>query len=141
MVVEEHHNLVTCLDLQLSSNLDRKVMPCHIFHLNLACLLIFCVLTRFFKFGQVKGNARHGRSTKVLEFTKLNLATLKVAIKLVREYLMQQSTPNDSDYLGFDKHGAKTYQEVLKMDHEYCRRIDQVEDRQCHWNSRFSHRG
>ena len=36
-------------------------------------------------------------------------------IKTIRKDLIQQSTPNDSDYLGFGKHGAKTYQEVLHL--------------------------
>ena len=36
--------------------------------------------------------------------------------------------PKGSDSLEFGKHGAKTYQEVLKLDHEYCRRVDQVEE-------------
>ena len=41
--------------------------------------------------------------------------------------------------MGFGKYGAKTYQEVLQMDHEYCRWIDQVEDQQSHWKlKRFS---
>ena len=52
---------------------------------------------------------------------------------------LQQSTPKGSDCMGFGKHGAKTYQEVLKMDHECCRWIDQVEDQQSHWKlKRFS---
>ena len=54
-------------------------------------------------------------------------------ITMMREDLMQQSTPKGSDYLGFGKHGAKTYQEVLKMDHDDCLWIDQVEDQQSHW--------
>ena len=45
-------------------------------------------------------------------------------IKIFQEDLLQQSTPKGSDYLGFGKHGARTYQEVLNMDHEYCRWID-----------------
>ena len=37
-------------------------------------------------------------------------------VKITRENLMQQSTPKGSNYLGFGKHGAKTYQEVLQLD-------------------------
>ena len=60
-------------------------------------------------------------------------------IKFIREDFMQQSTPKGSDYLGFGKHEAKTYQEVLKMDHEYCRWIDPVEDQRSRWKlKRFS---
>ena len=48
--------------------------------------LVFCFKKRFFTFGQVKGNARYGRSrhrpTKVFEFCKANHAILKVAINL-----------------------------------------------------------
>ena len=52
---------------------------------------------------------------------------------------MQQSTPKGSDYLGFGKHGAKTYQEVPQLDHEYYSWIDQVEDQQSQWKlKRFS---
>ena len=51
-------------------------------------------------------------------------------IKSIREDLMQQSTPKGSDYLGFGEHGAKTYQEVLQVDHEYCLWTNQVEDQQ-----------
>ena len=43
---------------------------------------------------------------------------------------MQQSTPKGSDYLGFGEHGAKTYQKVLQVDHEYCLWTNQVEDQQ-----------
>ena len=39
-------------------------------------------------------------------------------IKIIREDLMQQSSPKGSDYLGFGRHGARTYQEVLQLDHE-----------------------
>ena len=48
---------------------------------------------------------------------------------------MQQSAPEGSDYLGFGKDGSKTYQEVLKLDPEYCRWVEQVEDQQSHWKS------
>ena len=41
---------------------------------------------------------------------------------------MQQLTPEGSDYLGFGKYGSKTYQEAAQVDHEYCRKIHQVED-------------
>ena len=45
----------------------------------------FFVFEKFFAFGQAKGNARHGgsrhRPTKVFEFVKFNLATLKVCNK------------------------------------------------------------
>ena len=54
-------------------------------------------------------------------------------IKIIREDLIQQSTPKGSDYLGFGKHGAKTYQEVLHLDYNYCTWIEQVEDHQSHW--------
>ena len=61
------------------------------------------------------------------------------SIRLKRENHMQQSTPVGSDYLEFGKHGAKTYQEVLKLDPEYCRWTDHVEDQQSHWKlQRFS---
>ena len=60
-------------------------------------------------------------------------------IKIIREDLMQKSTPKGSDYLGFGKHGAKTYQEVLHLDYNYCIWIEQVEDHQSHWKlKRFS---
>ena len=38
-------------------------------------------------------------------------------ISVMREDFLQQSTPKGSGYLGFGKHGAKTCQEVVKMDH------------------------
>ena len=61
------------------------------------------------------------------------------SIRHIREHHMQQSTPVGSDNLGFGKHGANTYQEVLKLDPEYCRWADQVEDQQPHWKlKRFS---
>ena len=50
------------------------------------------------------------------------------SIRLIREHHMQQSTPVGSDNSGFGKHGAKTYQEVLKLDSEYCRWVHQVDD-------------
>ena len=53
-------------------------------------------------------------------------------IKIMREDFMQQSTPKGWDYFGFGKHGAKTYQDVLQVDHESIRWIDQVEDQQSH---------
>ena len=60
-------------------------------------------------------------------------------IRSIRGHHLQQSTPVASDYPGFGKHGAKTYQEVLKLDSGYCRWIDQVEDQQPHWKlKRFS---
>ena len=60
-------------------------------------------------------------------------------IKIIREDLIQQSTPKGSDYLGFGKHGAKTYQEVLHLDYNYCIWIEQAEDHQSHWKlKRFS---
>ena len=60
-------------------------------------------------------------------------------IKLMREDFMQQSTPKGSDHLGFGKHGAKTCQEVLQTDRDYCNWIDQVEVPQSHRNlKRFS---
>ena len=65
--------------------------------------------------------------------------TRRHLIRSIREHHMQQSTPVGSDNLGFGKHGAKTYQEVLKLDPEYCRWAHQVEDRQPHWKlKRFS---
>ena len=53
--------------------------------------------------------------------------------RLTRDNRMQQSTPKGSDYLGFGKHGAKKYQQVLKLHPEYCRWTDQEEDPQSHW--------
>ena len=53
--------------------------------------------------------------------------------KIIREDLVQQSNTKGLDYLGFGKHGAKTYQEVLKMDHEHCRWLHQMEDHQSRW--------
>ena len=46
-------------------------------------------------------------------------------IRSIREHQKQQSTPVASDYPGFGKHGTKTYQEVLKLDPEYCRWVHQ----------------
>ena len=54
-------------------------------------------------------------------------------INIIKEDCMQQPTPKGSDYQGYGKHGAKTYQEVPQVDHEYCRWIDQVEDQQFDW--------
>ena len=52
---------------------------------------------------------------------------------------MQQSTPKGSDHLGFGKYGAKTEQEVLQVDRDYCNWVDQVEVPQSHWKlKRFS---
>ena len=57
----------------------------------------------------------------------------------IREHQMQQSTAVASDYPGFGRHGAKTYQEVLKLDPEYCRCVHQMLDKQSHWKlKRFS---
>ena len=42
------------------------------------------------------------------------------SIRLKRENHMHQSAPVGSEYLEFGKHGAKTYQEVLKLDPEHC---------------------
>ena len=59
--------------------------------------------------------------------------------KITREDLDAAVNTKGSDYLGFGKHRAKTYQEVLKMDHEYCHWIHQVEDQQPPWKlKRFS---
>ena len=41
--------------------------------------------------------------------------TRRHLIKIIREDLMQQSTPKGSNNLGFGKHGTKTYQEVPKV--------------------------
>ena len=58
--------------------------------------------------------------------------TRRHLINIIREDLIQQSTPKGSDHLGFGKHGTKKYQEVLHL-------IEQVEDHQSHWKlKRFS---
>ena len=50
---------------------------------------------------------------------------------------MQQATPKGSDCVGLGKHRAKTNQEVLQVDHEYCRW--QVQDQRSQWElKRFS---
>ena len=60
-------------------------------------------------------------------------------IKIIRDDLMQQSTPKGSDYQGFGKYGAKKYQEVLQMDCDCCNWVDQVEVPQSLWkHKRFS---
>ena len=82
---------------------------------------------------QLADKARKLQTTVSQNHTKGHL------IKIISEGLMQQTTPKDSDFLGFGKHGAKTYQEILQVDHEYRRWIEQVEDQQSHWKLyRFS---
>ena len=73
-------------------------------------------LLRFAKMNrsQQAGKARQLQTPLTENLTRGRL------IKITREDLMQQATPKGSDYLGFGKHGATTYQEVLKVDHEYC---------------------
>ena len=47
--------------------------------------------------------------------------------KIIREDLLQQSTPKGSDNLGVGKYGAKTYKEVLQMDRDHCNWVDHVD--------------
>ena len=90
------------------------------------------------------GLAKMNRSPLADKARKLNIPTAESHTKghsiwLKRENHMQQSTPVGSDNLEFGKHGAKTYQEVLKLDPEYCRWTDHVEDQQSDWKlQRFS---
>ena len=90
------------------------------------------------------GLAKMNRSPLADKARKLNIPTAEShtkghSIRLKRENHMQQSTPVGSDYLEFGKHGAKTYQEVLKLDPEHCWWIDKVEDQQSDFKlKRFS---
>ena len=54
-------------------------------------------------------------------------------IMLIRKNLMQQSTPEGSDSLGFGKHGVLDVSGGAEDGSGYCRWIDQVEDEQLHW--------
>ena len=53
-------------------------------------------------------------------------------VRTIREDLMLQATPKGPDYLGFGKHGAKTYQEVLHG-HESYLSVEKMEDQQSDW--------
>ena len=60
-------------------------------------------------------------------------------IIIIREDVMQQATPKDSDCLGFGEHGVRTFLEVQQVDPRFCLWVEQVEGHQSHQQfKRFS---
>ena len=69
---------------------------------------------------QLADNARQ------LQISDIRESHERTLIKIIRD-LVQQSTLMGSDYLGFDKYGAKTHQKVLQTDRDNCKWVDQME--------------